>query len=1503
MAMLIFSSSMPESFFIGSSQAALPPGKYVIRDILAHDTNKHPETIAELWEMIDTLKNGKDVPGRTGWSGFKYVCLPDGTWEKSDDVRTSDSGRDKIYQVEEYRTEILAYLTGIHGSSMAQEIYQEVVNSGERLVYQEGSKTDSQTERNWIWYPCTPGQEGGYYNNADFYLTLTITVNSTPDPDPDPDPKPGDGNINAVADGPHQVASGMSYGVNGHQSTSSGKITEWQWWEYVNGQKKALSTFEYEGINTPDLYRYNNNTSAGPGGKEITYLLEIKDSNGRSDSDTHTVLILEDLGDFVKASLAFENDENAYSPKFPIKITRAQYEADEPITVSGWVTAESSTMSSTVGEFWYFADATLLDIQGMTPRNQDTDLDHDKFFRHKRIYKRNGAFSKDDAAIGMTFTFRPKSDPYIKAGLVLKSNSNEIWDYAVATKKVPLEFDFDTSEPPVEACQLYEIEPREIKIKVGQVAKYDGYFSDPCLGWEPDKVTTETGTTWSSDESIGKNLSGEGKKGQFLGVKVGETIIESTFETDQGILVAEPAKLIVEEGEPDPVDKDDMLYWNLISGSLSKDYFVFDSRNIPYDFMMNATVKGFMNVPPDVKMPTSYSGSYNVYDVLDTKDGRYENGTIAPGRSFEKSLNIQSTGEFTFSNDIEVLGRNYFGDELRDRLVLGENKSFVSIALSIGSNGVQNYVYDPAHPNLNGFKNRTGKYYLDTNDFIDRWNHSTRTTYYNSPSYTYLWIGQKQYFADYNIWKDKPYYVSNTDDTALWYLCNEREYNNSYGSYECVDPPAEGSNSSQLSLDSLIEVPAEVMVLPFTIYVEGTESELVVTPKERTVEVGETGEFTAEFITTTYKAGEEPKVTKIDVTDHVDSTWTSDKPSIASVHPTMKGGFIGNTPGSTPIKISYIHDREEYTGDGIVHVVREPLPLPDAGGVCSFDPNVPTRYEHELDLKVTRIDARTVDLNENTKTDVYVYRESFAQSRETAKAEFYEYIIKTEQSRVDCETLIQKWKAEKADLESQKSACESVEVEEGASPPDCSYFDEAIAEYESFIVEGENTLPIYDELIRKASDELDYIEKNESTFNKVTPTVNLKYDGSKVSEITVRLEEGQSLRATFPSWRVTAQGKGIVAQINENGPYEEFYYTDLTNRKAASLGYSTKYGHVLYSNSSSNNWKDTTQYVATYEGATCSYGDFFQDQTIEAIVRTVNDNGNKRNIKETLTSRFTKLPRNQMRAGYGFEYELSTIYKNHDTEPDPANATGTKKVESYFPTLVNYLPYTRGGAYPAFDLNGKPIPQNGVDEGYRVVMQTNQPSMPRNETKAWLLPPVAIEEFSGNVFDITNNDHINHPERNHSETLLTRDNNNNPLRRWYVDFTQPDGQYEFVVRSYDAGVNHLNTCHTGRVLVKGSIIGDPQGDDDYVKRSITPKNPFPSGIGWNWNGKENQLTSLAEWYFNWFKYPHQLPVENYEQTYYLTPNKMSEINEYYKDKSIYKVGESVLQEVDVPSSK
>lgn len=182
------------SYLTDIAHAELAPGTYTIKDILAHDSNAHPTTLAELKMYLES--KGK-VPGRTGWSAYKLVCTEkeDGTgtyWDKTLTVTTDDSGRDKHYAVVDYRDEIV--------DQFGMDMYEAALASGGTLQYQTGSKTENPIGiLNYQWEPCVtensstnPGGPdiGGYYNNLDFMLTMTFEVKEKVDGDDGTKPSP-----------------------------------------------------------------------------------------------------------------------------------------------------------------------------------------------------------------------------------------------------------------------------------------------------------------------------------------------------------------------------------------------------------------------------------------------------------------------------------------------------------------------------------------------------------------------------------------------------------------------------------------------------------------------------------------------------------------------------------------------------------------------------------------------------------------------------------------------------------------------------------------------------------------------------------------------------------------------------------------------------------------------------------------------------------------------------------------------------------------------------------------------------------------------------------------------------------------------------------------------------------------------------------------------------------------------------------------------------------------
>lgn len=570
-----------------------------------------------------------------------------------------------------------------------------------------------------------------------------------------------------------------------------------------------------------------------------------------------------------------------------------------------------------------------------------------------------------------------------------------------------------------------------------------------------------------------------------------------------------------------------------------------------------------------------------------------------------------------------------------------------------------------------------------------------------------------------------------------------------------------------------------------------------------------------------------------------------------------------------------------------------------SGGACGNPSTMPASYDYELDLLVTRIDARTADLNAQTDTDVYVERANFSANRGQAKADFTTYKAEITLLNTDCATLVTKWTSEKQTIEAAKVACEQALA--NGTGGDCALFTSKIAEVTTLITNANKKIAEYTTALTNVATELGNIQKAETANESVNPTVFLYTNGSTVSTLKVTLKEGESKRLTMPKWKVTKQDQLLYAQINTDGAYQEFAYTDRAKGTKESRGFNKTLGNVLYPDKKSNNWKDVIQHVADYSTNACPpSGQYFEPQSIKSIVRAINDNGVKRDLYEELTVSFTKVPREKMRAGYGFDYQVQTKYVNHDNEPNPVGVTDTTTVESYFPTMVDHQPYTKGGAKQNFTLKGE---YTTVDLGYRVPMKVKSNV---NQIGEWILPPVAVENYSGNVFTMDNNDHQNHTARNVNDTLITTDSKGNALNKWYTNFTDPDGAYEFIVKTYNTGINHMSTCLTGVVQIEGVTVGDGSGDgnDDFVKRSITPTNPFPAGIGWNWNGNVSMLTNLTKWYNEWdVANPQNINTSAYEHTFYLTPETIRKINAYVKEHPNIKLGEFVTQQLNIPTKK
>lgn len=80
------------------------------------------------------------------------------------------------------------------------------------------------------------------------------------------------------------------------------------------------------------------------------------------------------------------------------------------------------------------------------------------------------------------------------------------------------------------------------------------------------------------------------------------------------------------------------------------------------------------------------------------------------------------------------------------------------------------------------------------------------------------------------------------------------------------------------------------------------------------------------------------------------------------------------------------------------------------------------------------------------------------------------------------------------------------------------------------------------------------------------------------------------------------------------------------------------------------------------------------------------------------------------------------------------------------------------------------------------------------------------------------------------------------FQRWYTGFDLPDNYPVYVDVEADGGYNDLRVCDVREITIDGSPY------DDFVIRTVDPTNPFPTGTGLNWQGHEEMITGLEEWY-------------------------------------------------------
>ncbi|AND11181.1 conjugal transfer protein [Bacillus thuringiensis] len=477
-------------------------------------------------------------------------------------------------------------------------------------------------------------------------------------------------------------------------------------------------------------------------------------------------------------------------------------------------------------------------------------------------------------------------------------------------------------------------------------------------------------------------------------------------------------------------------------------------------------------------------------------------------------------------------------------------------------------------------------------------------------------------------------------------------------------------------------------------------------------------------------------------------------------------------------------------------------------------------FKYKIDFSVDRIEGETAEKGTNISTPVKVSRANFKEERDKYRGELKEK-INSLQSEIN--SLRDDRDSASSNLRScrlEQTCYVDAKGEQHCYPKDCSWWEERL---DSILLR----LQKVEEKLKCETNKLKRLETLEAQYNSTEPNVILSFDGDRVGTQNVTLKEGESKTISF-DWTLKRSGQ-IEAEINPlPRKYDNSKDVEKTNFK--------------------NNKLDTPIYTSSHQMSLCSRPG--EKSSIQAVVRTINDKGTKDKLYEYLTGEIINLSRKTLRSGYGFSYEVKTTYSNEDPK---SSATGPKSTDSFFPTMTNHLQYPK------------------VDDGYKVQMEKTKNSVSES---VWSLPMTYVEKFSGNVFD---KDYKNHPAYNPKEIIL------NGGRKWYTSFDQKDGKYAFNIKSYNAGVNKLNLCLTGEVMIEGSFIGNKKGEDDFIRRSVNPSNPFPDKVGWNWQGKETMLTSLNNWWTNW-KYPNpkDIPPGYHKESYKISPEIYQSIKAYNK---------------------
>lgn len=534
----------------------------------------------------------------------------------------------------------------------------------------------------------------------------------------------------------------------------------------------------------------------------------------------------------------------------------------------------------------------------------------------------------------------------------------------------------------------------------------------------------------------------------------------------------------------------------------------------------------------------------------------------------------------------------------------------------------------------------------------------------------------------------------------------------------------------------------------------------------------------------------------------------------------------------------------------IKYTPTEPPPPPPTkpekpDGMCKAPVTPAPRYEYEFDFEAREIDGRTVEANSMTQTKVTFFRKSYKEKRDEAKADIQDDLSYRKSLKASQESKLAQEKATHSNLNKQYDQAIKDEDNEKASQiadqmePVLQKIANLECSINSLTVEIDHYQNEYDTLVGK-----------ETALEKVTTSYTVKFGTQTVGFKTISLYENEFSYATI-DWVLPSDGD-VQGNIN-SGRYSYHGVTEETY---------------------DNNIIETPIYVATNESVgMCS--PLGETSEVSGVVRTINNSQTGEvtygeSIETTLS-----IPANHMsrRAGYGFDFTVSSVYTNEDPT---STATGTKVVKSYFPTLSNYLPYPNRTAMTYGNI---------TVGGYEANLQ-------KVNAATFKLPTVYLEKFSGNVFDSASS---LHPNRNMADTLI------NGGTKFYIPFDYPNGNLKFNSVGIGAGVNNMTTCVTGDVTVQGTPINDLNGQDDFYQRPVSPEEPFPNGVGWNMQANQSTINSMKNWYSDWANDPFN-PSSSYNTTYYLTGDVIAEIQKYAEANPLKK-GKSMFNQISIPRKK